>query len=255
MSVLRVKNAQGEWKNVPYISSGSGSASSKFGNIVAGENIDVKSIGDDVKISAIVPDISALATKEELATKQPKGDYAYVKDVPQLLSQLENDLQYQTFADVMGIIASIPQFKLEVVDSLPATGEKMTLYLVQKGEEYGDSYYEIIWIEQTQSYEMIGSTDVNLTGYVKDTDYATSSKGGVVKVASTNGIKIDSSGTIAINCATQSEINSKTNSYKPIVPSNFKAAVDTVFLPPMTFSEYMSLSAKDDNVYYMIAGS
>ena len=68
------------------------------------------------------------------------------------------------------MIASIPQFKLSIVDSLPVTGEKMTLYLVSKGGESPDIYDEYIWIEQTSSFEHLGSTAVDLSDYYTKTE-------------------------------------------------------------------------------------
>jgi hypothetical protein len=82
------------------------------------------------------------------------------------------------------------------VDELPLAGEKMTLYLVSKGGESPDVYDEYIWIEQTSSFEFLGTTAVDLTGYVKNTDYATSSVGGVTKVDSSFGTQISSNGYI-----------------------------------------------------------
>lgn len=195
------------------------------------------------------------ANKSDIPTKtsdlENNSNFATVSDIPQLLSQLENDLGYQTLTDVMGIIASIPQFKLEVVDTLPETGEKMTLYLVSNGSDYGDVYYEFIWIEQTTSYELIGSTAIDLTLYVKNTDYASATKAGVIKVMPINGIKTETSGQIKINTATTTEIDAKTNLYKPITPSNLNYAVNSV-LPTMTQAEYDALTTKDENLFYMI---
>lgn len=252
MSVLRIKNEQtGEWQNVPFISSGGSSAPSEFGTIIEGDNIEVKKVGDDIKISAIVPDISNLATKEELDTKQPKGDYAYVKDIPTLISQLQNDLGYQTLADVMGIIANIPQFKLSIVNGLPTTGEKMTLYLVPKEESANDVYNEYIWIEQTSSFELIGTTAVDLTDYVKNTDIATSTKNGIVKANGSGGIKVNSAGNISTVLATNDDIDEKENMNKVIVPANLNYAVNSV-LPTMTQAEYDALETKDESLFYMI---
>jgi hypothetical protein len=82
----------------------------------------------------------------------------------------------------MQAIASIPQFKLSIVEALPTTGEKMTLYFVPKEGADNDIYNEYVWIEQTSSYEFLGSTAVDLTDYVKNTDYASTTKGGVIRV-------------------------------------------------------------------------
>lgn len=228
-----------------------GDSPSEFGNIIAGDNIEINYIDDDIKISAIVPDISNLATKQELDTKQPIGDYAYVSDIPTLISQLQNDLGYQTLTDVMGIIASIPQFKLSIVNDLPTTGEKMTLYLVPKEESANDVYNEYIWIEQTSSFELIGTTAVDLTDYVKNTDIATSTKNGIIKANGSGGIKVNSAGNIATVLATNDDIDEKENMNKVIVPANLNYAVNSV-LPTMTQAEYDALETKDENLFYMI---
>ena len=245
MSVLKIKNEiTGEWENVPFINN-----SQKIG-VVAGDNIELTPQGQNIKISAIVPDTSNLATKQELDTKQPIGNYAYVKDIPTLISQLQNDLGFQTLTDVMGIIASIPQFKLSIVNDLPETGEKMTLYLVPKEESANDVYNEYIWIEQTSSFELIGTTAVDLTDYVKNTDYATSSKTGLMRPA--NGLSVSgNTGAIVIACANTTQIDAKTDKYYPIVPSNLDYAVNSV-LPTMTQAEYDALETKDENLFYMI---
>ena len=126
------------------------------------------------EVEGLIPDISNLATKEELQdgldTKQNKGNYALQSEIPTKVSSSTNDANYQTYTDVASMIASIPQFKLSIVDSLPETGEKMTLYLVSKGGESPDVYDEYIWIEQTSSFEHLGSTAVDLSDYYTKTE-------------------------------------------------------------------------------------
>ena len=77
---------------------------------------------------------------------------------------------YATHIDVLSAIASIPQFKLSIVTKLPATGEKMTLYLVPKEGTGSDVHNEYIWIEQTSRFEFLGSTAVDLTDYYTKTE-------------------------------------------------------------------------------------
>ena len=67
-----------------------------------------------------------------------------------------------------------------VVDELPTTGENNVIYLVPKDTSGTNNYYdEYMYINS--AWELIGDTVVDLTDYVKNTDYATSSKGGVIK--------------------------------------------------------------------------
>ena len=68
----------------------------------------------------------------------------------------------------------------------------------------------------------------DLTGYVKDTDYATADTAGVVKVRNeNNGLKMYSQGHIGIVKATDEDITNKSNGTKPIVPNSLDYAVKT----------------------------
>jgi hypothetical protein len=98
-------------------------------------------------------------------------------------------LGYATPTDIMQAIASIPQFNMSIVNELPLAGEKMTLYLVPKEGTNNDVYDEYIWIEQSSSFEHLGTTAVDLSDYVKNTDYATGSKAGIVKVQQMFGLQ------------------------------------------------------------------
>ena len=69
----------------------------------------------------------------------------------------------------------------------------------------------------------IGSSE-----YVKNTDYATRTNVGVVKASEGGGIGISSSGNLMIVQATNTEIDAKTNTFKPIVPSNLDYAVKSI---------------------------
>lgn len=99
-----------------------------------------------------------------------KPNIALKSEIPTKVSSFTNDANYQTATDVASMIASIPQFSISIVDALPETGEKMTLYLVSKGGVSPDVYDEYIWIEQTSSFEHLGSTAVDLSDYYTKTE-------------------------------------------------------------------------------------
>lgn len=121
-----------------------------------------------------------------------KPNIALKSEIPTKVSSLTNDANYQTYANVAGMIASIPQFELKIVDALPSQGQKMVLYLVPKTSASGDNIYdEYIWIEQTTSFEHLGTTAVDLTDYVKNTDYANTASGGVIKISDVYGIRLN----------------------------------------------------------------
>lgn len=100
--------------------------------------------------------------------------------IPTKTSDLENDsgfitntvndltnyyLKSETYTqtEVNNLIGQIKTISIEVVDTLPTTGEDNKIYLVPKEGSTGDVYNEYIWVNNT--WELIGSTQVDLTGY------------------------------------------------------------------------------------------
>ncbi len=78
------------------------------------------------------------------------------------------------------------------VEELPTVGESNVFYLVATSAAVDNYYDEYIWLTTDQVYEKIGSTEVDLSQYVRNTDYASSSTGGVIKVSNTYGFSINS---------------------------------------------------------------
>lgn len=88
-------------------------------------------------------------------------------------------------------------------------------YTPQKGIDY---------FTEADKLEIAASVD--LTNYVKNTDYATYKAAGVVRVNEANGIKMASDGhTIVISRASNGAIDKKEHNFYPIVPSNLDYAV------------------------------
>ena len=72
---------------------------------------------------------------------------------------------------VTSAIAGITKLTAQIVTTLPTTGESNILYLVPKSTAATDNAYdEYMWI--SNKWEMIGSTSVDLSGYLKTTDIA-----------------------------------------------------------------------------------
>lgn len=67
-------------------------------------------------------------------------------------------------------IGGITQIAFELVNSLPATGQTGVIYLVPNGGSGSNVKDEYIWIASTSSFEKIGTTDVDLSGYVQASD-------------------------------------------------------------------------------------
>lgn len=208
----------------------------------------------DYALKEEIPSIEGLVTEQQLTQglneKQDKGNYALVEDIPTLVSELENDSNYATQTQVLQAIASIPQFKLSIVDELPSAGEKMTLYLVPKEGTNNDVYDEYIWIEQTTSFEHLGTTAVDLTDYVKNTDYATYKKAGVFKVE--NGIAITQQGYISGVTVTLENYKTKPN-YWIVSKGTLETALTQYSKTVLTTeADYNALETKDANTLYLI---
>lgn len=72
---------------------------------------------------------------------------------------------------VTSVLASVTGLSVEIVDTLPAAGQSNVLYLVPKSTTSPDnSYDEYMWIGN--KWELIGTTAVDLSGYLKTTDIA-----------------------------------------------------------------------------------
>ena len=175
----------------------------------------VDAIPDNPKYTDTVPDLSGYATKNELYNKVNKWDIsnetdgnstdkvfsqqvvnymvgglrtqlnryaqdldekADTKDIPKKLSQLTNDKTFKTESEIQSMIEKASSLKKEVVTSLPTTGKDDVIYLVkdEKGKD-NNNYLEYLWLNG--KYELIGSTQVDLSGYAKKTEVVTSVNG------------------------------------------------------------------------------
>jgi hypothetical protein len=77
----------------------------------------------------------------------------------------DNDTMSTAIATAVGNIQGI---SYKVVTELPTTGEAGVIYLMSNGGKTGNIYDEYIWV--TDKFEKIGTTEVDLSGYVKDAD-------------------------------------------------------------------------------------
>ena len=89
--------------------------------------------------------------------------------VPTNNNELTNGAGYQTSSDVQSAINSalegITGIDFQVVESLPATGVKGVIYLMSNSGSAPNIYDEYIWLSASSSYEKIGTTDIDLSGY------------------------------------------------------------------------------------------
>lgn len=101
---------------------------------------------------------------------------AYIKNKPTKVSDFTNDSGFQNATQVQNAINAaiedITGIEFQIVQTLPSTGEKGVIYLVPNSGSGNNSYDEYIWITNgsTSKFEKIGTTDVDLSGYVLYTD-------------------------------------------------------------------------------------
>lgn len=152
-----------------------------------------------------------------------------VKELNNTVNTLEdkvNDTYTKSEIDIA--IANAGHLKREIVTEIPTTGDSHTIYMILSGNsEENNIYLEYMYLNDT--WKKIGSSEVDLTDYVKNTDYATSTIAGVVKNGGSGwGVAIRNDGIPFICQATDAEIDSKTSPYKPITPINLEYAVKSV---------------------------
>lgn len=77
--------------------------------------------------------------------------------------------------DIIGIvnskIAEVHQMSFTVLESLPTTGESTKIYLIKNSGSGNNVYDEYLYVNS--KWEKIGTTDVDLSGYVKSEDIST----------------------------------------------------------------------------------
>ena len=126
--------------------------------------------------------------------------------------------------------------KFIIVNELPTEDiDEQAMYLkriIAEEEEEQNKYEEYIFTNG--AWELVGTAkvQVDLTDYVKNTDYASNTKAGVVKIQTASnankGVFITTEGFVSIKNATDGDIDDRTHAYRPITPSNLDYAVGSV---------------------------
>ena len=159
---------------------------SKLAGIEAGAEVnvieDVKVNGTSLTVTEKAVDVSipllGVSVNGNAVTPDSTTKVADIT-VPTKVSDLTNDSKFQTDTEVntaiADAIAGVTQFDYEVVASLPATGVKGKIYLVANTGTGDNIYDEYIWMagEPTGHFELLGTTQLDLSGYVQATDMTT----------------------------------------------------------------------------------
>lgn len=125
---------------------------------------------DDIVTTGGEPNV--IDTIQVNGTAQTVTNKAVNISVPTNNNQLTNGAGYQTSAQVQSAINSalsgITGIDFQVVQSLPASGVAGTIYLVSNSGTGQNIYDEYIWVNNR--FEIIGTTAVDLSGYVQSSD-------------------------------------------------------------------------------------
>jgi len=170
---------------------------SKVKNELAGkvDKVDGKSLSTNDYTTAEKTKLEGIAEGAEVNVQADWGDTdtasdAYIKNKPGNASTSAAGLMSSTdYAKLAGFkeatsywtsdevqtainsaVGSITGIEYTVVDALPATGESGVIYLVAHSHGTNDAYDEYIWVSSSSTFEKIGNTDVDLSGYVATSD-------------------------------------------------------------------------------------
>ena len=144
---------------------------SKLSGIASGAQVNVI---ESVKVNgtALTPSTKSVDVTVPTKVSQLTNDSGF-QNATQINSTITGK-GYQTQAQVQSLINSavgnITSIKYEKVSSLPTTGSNGVIYLVAHSHGTQDIYDEYIWLAESKTFEKIGNTDIDLSGYVKSSE-------------------------------------------------------------------------------------
>lgn len=120
-------------------------------------------------------DIDKIKNEFELKLKDTESKLASKVSKKELSSELKS---YTKTADISKNISDILKsdnyLKIKILPTsvLPpaSEGEPNTLYLKPKSHRNKNNFYEYIWFEQTKTFELVGSRDIDIDAYVLKVD-------------------------------------------------------------------------------------
>ena len=144
---------------------------SKLSGIASGAQVNVI---ESVKVNgtALTPSTKSVDVTVPTKVSQLTNDSGF-QNATQVNSTITGK-GYQTQSQVQSLINSavgnITSIKYEKVSSLSAVGSDGVIYLVVHSHGTQDIYDEYIWLAESKTFEKIGNTDIDLSGYVKSSE-------------------------------------------------------------------------------------
>lgn len=137
-----------------------------LGGVKIGANI---TIAADGTISVTALEWSNINNRPTKLSEFTNDEGFITKAVSDLTNYYAKSSTY-TKDEVNDLVGAIKTIQFEVVTTLPTTGQSNIIYLVSNGGTTPNIYDEYAWIESSKSFEKIGTTDVDLSGYWKTSD-------------------------------------------------------------------------------------
>ena len=143
----------------------------KLSGIASGAQVNVI---ESVKVNgtALTPSTKSVDVTVPTKVSQLRNDSGF-QNATQVNSTITGK-GYQTQSQVQSLINSavgnITSIKYEKVSSLPTAGSNGVIYLVAHSHGTQDIYDEYIWLAESKTFEKIGNTDIDLSGYVKSSE-------------------------------------------------------------------------------------
>ena len=98
-------------------------------------------------------------------TSELTNDSGFITNAVSNLANYYTKTQTYTKEEVNSLVGQLVQ--IQVVSSLPQSGQANTIYLVPSGGSQPDVYDEYVWVNR--AWEQIGNTEVDLSNYLQKT--------------------------------------------------------------------------------------
>ena len=138
---------------------------SKLEGISAGAQVNVI---ESIKVNGTAQSISGKAVNITVPTDNKNltngAGYQTASQVQTAITSYGYQTSSQVQTAINNALAGITGISFEVVASLPSTGVVGVIYLVSNSGSNPNSYDEYIWVNN--KFEKIGTTDVDLSGYM-----------------------------------------------------------------------------------------
>ncbi len=186
MSLLRIKQADGSWSNIPAIKGADGidgkdgaiqyaagryiqidedtqtiNCTVKIGDLVIIDAVPVKDSTNVVSSGGVYDALEAKADKTEIAGLG--GEAGFITNSVEDLKNYYKKSETYSQEEVNSLIGNLTRLTLQVVQTLPEVGTEHIIYLVPNNDSGNNIYEE--WIFVQSKWEMIGTTEVDFSNY------------------------------------------------------------------------------------------